>query len=162
MKVLKSVQRVPGGLMLIPMILAMFVNSFFPGVAQIGNPAQAIFSSNGTMTIVGIMLLFAGIHTDPHSLVLCFKKSGLLILLKLIISIVFGLTVMHFCGLDGLFGISTLALVACVSSTNSGLYMALMDQYGDGGGQGGVCTAQHRGPPLCPRVHLGVCRWIRH
>ncbi|OOM75703.1 2-keto-3-deoxygluconate permease [Clostridium sp. BL-8] len=131
LRILDRVKNIPGGLMLIPMAIGAIINTFSPKVVQIGNPTSAIFSSNGTMCIVGIMIVFIGIQIRPNQLLLAIKRGGVLILTKLIIGIIAGLVIMKLFGLDGFLGISTLALVSCITSCNPGMYIALMDQYGD-------------------------------
>ncbi len=130
-KILNRVKDIPGGLMLIPMAIGAIINTFIPKAVQIGNPTTAIFSSNGTMCIVGIMIVFIGIQIKPNQLLLTIRRGGVLILTKLMISIISGLVIMNLFKLNGFWGISTLALVSCITSCNPGMYIALMEQYGD-------------------------------
>lgn len=131
LNMLDNIRKIPGGLMLVPMGIAAVINTFIPNAMQIGNPTTAIFSNNGTMSIVGMMLVFIGIQLKPNQIILAIKRGGVLVLSKLVISIIFGLAVMNLFGLDGVFGISTLALVSCITSCNPGIYIALMEEYGD-------------------------------
>ena len=62
LNILDGIRNIPGGLMLIPMAIAAVINTFIPNVMRIGNPTTAIFSNNGTMSIVGMMLVFIGIQ----------------------------------------------------------------------------------------------------
>lgn len=131
MNILGNVKKIPAGLMLFPMLIAAFINTFLPNIMQVGNPTTAIFSKSGTMCIVGIMLVFAGIQFKPNQLIITIKRGGILVALKLAISIIFGIIVMKLFKLEGVFGISTLALVTCITSCNPGMYIALMEHYGD-------------------------------
>lgn len=131
MKILDNVKKIPGGLMLVPMAIAALINTFIPEVMAIGNPTSAIFSSYGTMCIVGILLVFTGIQFRVNQIPLVIKRGGVLIASKLIINIVIGIIIMKVFGLGGIFGISTLALVAAITSCNPGMYIALMKSYGD-------------------------------
>ena len=45
MKILKTVNRVPGGLMVVPLFLGMFLNTFFPDLLRIGGFTQALTGS---------------------------------------------------------------------------------------------------------------------
>lgn len=43
MKILKSVKKVPGGLMVIPLLLGASINTFFPTALSIGGFTTALF-----------------------------------------------------------------------------------------------------------------------
>lgn len=131
MKILENVKKIPGGLMIVPMILAAFVNTFCPQIVRIGNPTSAIFTSAGTMTVVGIMVLFSGISTSPGQLLRCLQKGGVLLLVKFLINLALSMWAVKQFGQAGFLGISTLALVACVTSVNPGVYIGMMEGRGD-------------------------------
>ena len=50
MKILKTVQKVPGGTMVIPLLLGVLFNTVAPGLLQIGGLTTATFSSAGANT----------------------------------------------------------------------------------------------------------------
>lgn len=131
LKILNWINKIPGGLMLIPMAIAAIINTIYPEILKIGNPTTAIFSSSGTMTIIGIMLIFTGIQFKGDQLILTLKRGGILVTAKVLISILFGIIIMIIFRKDGLLGISTLAIVVCITSCNPGIYIALMENYGD-------------------------------
>lgn len=131
MNILERVQKIPGGMMVIPMAITALINTFVPSILQIGNPLTATFTGKGTMCVVGMMLVFTGIQIKPRQILLCLKRGGILSGIKVVIGIVFGILIMKLFGMDGIFGISTLAWVACLTSCNPGLYIALMNDYGD-------------------------------
>ena len=131
MNILERVQKIPGGMMVVPMTIAAIINTFMPGVLQMGNPLTATFTSKGTMGVVGMMLVFTGIQIKPKQILLCLRRGGILSGIKLIIGIISGIVIMKVFGMNGVAGISTLAWVACLTSCNPGLYIALMNDYGD-------------------------------
>lgn len=131
MNILNNIKKIPGGLLIIPMIIAILINSIVPNILHIGDPLTSIFTSKGTMCYIGIMLLITGSQFKLYNLKLALKRGGVLILSKLIISIIFGILIVHFFGLNGFLGIPTLALVTCISSCNPSIYIALIDDYGD-------------------------------
>lgn len=131
MNILERVQKIPGGMMVVPMAIAAIINTFIPSVLQIGNPLTATFTSKGTMCVVGMMLVFTGIQIKPKQIILCLRRGGILSGIKIVIGIVIGILIMRLFGMNGVFGISTLAWVACLTSCNPGLYIALMNDYGD-------------------------------
>ncbi len=160
MKILKPIQKIPGGLMLIPMAVAAVVNTFFPQVMQIGNPFSAVFSNKGTMCVVGILLVFAGIQTRPVQLVQSLRRSGILVGLKLILNILLCTAALAMFGQEGLAGISILAFAAALTSCNPGVYIALMESLGDdraacvsGGTSSAACQCKSSGS--CTRHRSG-------
>ena len=60
MKILKTVQKVPGGTMVIPLLLGVLFNTVAPGLLQIGGLTTATFSSAGANTAMGIFLVCVG------------------------------------------------------------------------------------------------------
>lgn len=155
MKILKPIQKIPGGLMLIPMSVAAVVNTFFPQVMQIGNPFSAVFSNKGTMCVVGILLVFAGIQTRPVQLVQSLRRSGILVGLKLILNILLCTAALAMFGQEGLAGISILAFAAALTSCNPGVYIALMESLGDDIDKAGFALLNLVGLPFVPICILG-------
>ena len=131
MKILKSIRKVPGGLLIVPMILTAIINTFFPDIFQIGNPTTALFTNKSTMVLIGLMLFASGTQFSIRNIVDVIKRAGLLCIGKLIISYIIGLLVIKVFGIEGVFGISAVAIIATVTSCNPGLYLALVNDYGD-------------------------------
>ncbi|MDB2086135.1 MULTISPECIES: 2-keto-3-deoxygluconate permease [Clostridium] len=131
MKILKSIRKVPGGLLIVPMILTAIINTFFPNIFQIGNPTTALFTNKSTMVLIGLMLFASGTQFSIRNIVDVIKRAGLLCVGKLIISYIIGLLVIKVFGIEGVFGISAVAIIATVTSCNPGLYLALVNDYGD-------------------------------
>lgn len=57
--ILKHMQKVPGGLMIVPMLITAIINTVWPEALQIGGSTTGAFST-GTMTIIGIVLVISG------------------------------------------------------------------------------------------------------
>lgn len=155
MDILERVQKIPGGMMVVPMEIAAIINTFIPSILQIGNPLTATFTSKGTMCVVGMMLVFTGIQIKPKQILLCLKRGGILSGIKIIIGIIMGILIMKLFGIDGVAGISTLAWVACLTSCNPGLYIALMNDYGDEIDQVNYVLLNVIGLPFIPVCILG-------
>ncbi|MDK8193888.1 2-keto-3-deoxygluconate permease [Paenibacillus sp. UMB7766-LJ446] len=131
MNILGRVKRIPGGLLIVPMLLAAVINTLFPSFFQIGDPTTALFTSKGTMVLIGMILLVSGTQLNLSQLLTTLKRAGVLCISRIIISCVFGSAFVHFFGIDGIGGVSAVAFIAVLTSCNPGLYLALMNSYGD-------------------------------
>lgn len=131
MNILGNVKKIPGGLMLIPMLITAIINTVAPDALAIGSATTALFKS-GTMTVIGIILFTAGTQLKLKSLPSALARGGVFVLVRTVICVATCVIVKNTCGLDGFMGISLLALVIAMSSCNPGVYAALMQQYGDG------------------------------
>src|ERR1700674_4225710 len=71
MKIWKTVNRVPGGLMVCPLFLGMVINTFFPRLLKIGGFTEAL-SGVGYPTVLGMYLFTVGtkmtLRTAPKML----------------------------------------------------------------------------------------------
>ncbi|MDT0444604.1 2-keto-3-deoxygluconate permease [Streptomyces johnsoniae] len=128
-----SVERVPGGMMLVPLLLGAVINTIHDGTGEFfGSFTGALFS--GSLTILAVFYVCMGATIDVRTTPYILKKGGTLLLTKAGVAVVVGVILGHFIGeapVDGgaFAGISTLAVVAALNDTNGGLYMALMGQF---------------------------------
>ncbi len=132
MNILGNVRRIPGGLMIVPMCITAVINTFFPQALQIGSVTTGTFTGKGTMAVIGIMLFLTGSQFRVHEIPKTLKRGGAICVLRLLIGFVIAWLVTRFFGLEGFWGISAAALGVTMVSCNPGVYMALMDHYGDG------------------------------
>src|SRR5580692_8415187 len=59
MRIYKFVNRVPGGMMVVPLFIGMAINTFFPDLLKIGGFTQAL-TGVGYPTILGMYLFTVG------------------------------------------------------------------------------------------------------
>ena len=59
MRIYRFINRVPGGLMVVPLFIGMVINTFFPTLLQIGGFTQAL-SGAGYPTMLGMYLFTVG------------------------------------------------------------------------------------------------------
>ncbi|MEY8748700.1 2-keto-3-deoxygluconate permease [Bacillales bacterium AN1005] len=131
MNILGRMKRIPGGLLIVPMMLAAVINTVFPSFFQIGDPTTALFASKGTMVLIGMILLVSGTQLNLSQLLVTLKRAGVLCASRILISVLFGWAFVHFFGISGVGGVSAVAFIAVLTSCNPGLYLALMNTYGD-------------------------------
>ena len=138
MKLWKGMNKIPGGNLLIPMLIGAIINTLFPNLMTwLGGTSLATFKT-GSMTIVGIILFALGTTTDVKTLGSVLKRNGVVTIAKLAIGFVFGLLFVKLFGLDGIMGVSAVAFVTCICSANPGIYIGLMNNYGEPTDMGNV------------------------
>ena len=129
MKIFKTVNRVPGGLMVVPLFVGMVINTFFPHLLKIGGFTEAL-SGTGYATVLGMYLFTVGtkmsFRAAPKMLLRGFgimsAKVGTATLFAIVIARVFG---------GSILGLSTLAVMVAMSDTNGGMFLALTSVMGD-------------------------------
>ena len=130
----RFVDRVPGGMMTLPLAAGALLATFAPKVPGIfGSFTGALFT--GSLPILAVFYVCIGATVSVRSLPGVLKKGGVLLGTKVLLGIAAGVLVGHLIGIEpvaaGWFsGFSTLAVVAAINDTNGGLYMALMNRFG--------------------------------
>jgi 2-keto-3-deoxygluconate permease len=156
----QSIERVPGGMMIVPLLAGSLVVTFFPNTPKFfGSFTGALFS--GALTILAVFYVCMGASIDFKATPYIIKKGGALFASKVAIAMLFGVVLGHYLGekpvSSGLFaGISALAVVAAMNDTNGGLYMALMGEYGRPGDVGAYTIMSLESGPFLTMVTLGV------
>ena len=131
MKILKTVEKFPGGLMVGPLLIASVIHTWAPGIVEIGGATTALFSSAGTMCLAGLLLFIIGSQLPIRQIGAVLKRHGTLLVIKLLAAFAVGMILMRYFGAKGILGISTMAFVCVLSSNNPGVFLALTKTYGD-------------------------------
>ncbi|WP_315068600.1 2-keto-3-deoxygluconate permease [uncultured Clostridium sp.] len=128
---MKTVKKVPGGLMMIPLLLATIINSLIPEAMQIGSFTTALFSTQGSATIIGICLFCLGTNFKIKDIKECFKRGTVLLATKVLSGAIIGIVINAYLGFDGILGVSTIAIIGAATNSNNNLYLTLVNEYGD-------------------------------
>lgn len=131
MKILDSVKKVPGGLMVVPLLLGAVINTFFPEIMALGGLHSAFFSKAAATPAIAFFLVCVGAQIDFRNAPEAIKRGGVLLLTKFLAGALFGYAVAKLCGPAGFLGISSLAIISSVTNSNGGLFMALAGEFGD-------------------------------
>lgn len=155
MKILKTIQKVPGGLMVVPLLLGATINTFFPDALQIGGFTTALFKSSAT-ALIALFCLCNAAQINVKQAGSSLSKGVGLTLIKFLLGAGLGWAVGKFFGPAGMLGITPLAIIAAVTNSNGGLYAALAGQYGDASDVGAISILSLNDGPFFTMIALGA------
>ncbi|GIO21532.1 2-keto-3-deoxygluconate permease [Oceanobacillus sp. J11TS1] len=131
MKIKATIERIPGGMMVVPLLLAATINTVAPELLRIGNFTQALFV-DGSSTLIALFLLFTGAQINVRNVGVSLGKGAALLFTKWVVGALVGLLAFLMMGENGLWlGLAPIAIIAAMTNSNGGLYVALVGQYGD-------------------------------
>jgi 2-keto-3-deoxygluconate permease len=158
--ILQSIERVPGGLMVVPLLIGAAVETFAPGTSKFfGSFTAALF--NGALTILAVFYVCMGTTIELKATPYILKKGGALFITKIACAMIFGIILGRLLGekpvaAGPFLGLSTLAIVAAMNDTNGGLYMALMGKYGQARDVAAYSVMSIESGPFLTMITLGV------
>ena len=127
----KTLDKIPGGMMVAPLFLGVLVNTFCPQVLKIGGFTTALFSSTASTTILACFMFLIGSQINFKLAPKALKKGAILVIGQFIVGAGIGIFVGKVFGPAGVLGLSPLAILAALTNCNGGLYASLASQYGD-------------------------------
>lgn len=154
MRILDSVKKIPGGLMIVPLLIGAFVNTFFPQSLEIGGFTTAMFKT-GANAILGVFLFCNGAQINVKQAGVSLKKGFFLTLIKFVIGAGLGWLINLIFGEAGFLTITPVAIIASLTNSNGGLYAALASEYGDSTDVGAVSILSINDGPFLTMVALG-------
>lgn len=131
MKIMKTINRIPAGMMIVPLFIGILINTFCPQILQIGSFTTATFANAGAASFMGAQLIGIGSMLKIKELPVVVKRGGVLLVAKLAGGVIIGLLVNAIFGEGGFLGLTSLALISGITNSNGSMYTALMTTYGD-------------------------------
>jgi 2-keto-3-deoxygluconate permease len=132
MRIRASLTRIPGGMMLIPLLIGALIRTFFPDVFNLTEFKSSFTGGllTGTSAMLAAFYVCLGSTIQFKATGYILKKGVALWSGKIVTTFIIALLI-RFLAPDPnhlFLGLSALAIVAAFSDTNGGLYMALMGQ----------------------------------
>ena len=155
MKILDNVKKIPGGLMIVPLLLGAFFNTFFPEWLEIGGFSTAMFKT-GANAILGAFLFCNGAQISLNQASASLSKGAGLTLIKFVLGAAIGWIINLVFGEAGFLTITPIAIIAAMTNSNGGLYAALASEYGDSTDVGAVSILSINDGPFLTMVALGA------
>jgi 2-keto-3-deoxygluconate permease len=154
-QIYKAINRVPGGMMVVPLFIGMALNTFFPQLLKIGGFTEALTGA-GYPTVLGMYLFTVGTKMTVRAAPRMLLRGFGLLAAKVGIATVFALAVAKL--FDGsVLGLSTLAVMVAMSDTNGGMFLALTSVMGNKDDSGTyVVQSLETGPFLTMLIFVGT------
>ncbi|WP_097452359.1 2-keto-3-deoxygluconate permease [Escherichia coli] len=169
MQIKRSIEKIPGGMMLVPLFLGALCHTFSPGAGKyFGSFTNGMIT--GTVPILAVWFFCMGASIKLSATGTVLRKSGTLVVTKIAVAWVVAAIAVAWVvaaiasriipehGVEvGFFaGLSTLALVAAMDMTNGGLYASIMQQYGTKEEAGAFVLMSLESGPLMTMIILGT------
>lgn len=152
---LNKMKKLPGGLVIIPLVIAVLIATFVPQAFQIGGYVTALFYE-GNSAMMGFFLIVCGSTINIKQVGMPLYKGVTLTGLKFVLGVVFGLLVGRICGPDGFLGITPFVMIAAITNSNGSLYISLSSQFGNATDTGAISILSLNDGPFFTLVALGA------
>jgi 2-keto-3-deoxygluconate permease len=159
MNIKKSVEKIPGGMMLVPLFLGAIIHTFLPDSGDyFGGFTKGLMT--GTVPILAVWFFCMGAAIDVRATGSVLRKSGTLVLTKIAVAWVIAMIAVQFMPTGGIqtgffAGLSVLAIISAMDMTNGGLYASIMQQYGTKEESGAFVLMSLESGPLVTMLILG-------
>ncbi|APU19751.1 2-keto-3-deoxygluconate permease [Actinoalloteichus sp. GBA129-24] len=150
-----TMSRIPGGLMLVPLVLGSLLGTFAPGALEIGGFTTALFKDSA-MPLIALLIFVTGTQVTGRTGGPVLATAGTILLTKSLIPALLVVTLGSFVGIDGILGVSILALLAALDNSNGGLWLAFSGQYGDERDRGAYMASAINDGPFLTLLFLGA------
>lgn len=152
---IQKLDVIPGALMIVPLLLAACINSFFPGILEIGGFTTGLFKE-GLPAILGLFFFCLGAQLDFKTTRPTLEKGFALLLGKVGIGVLIGLLVAFFMPNGVILGLTPMVIIAGLTNSNGALYAALMASFGNKVDRGATAVLALNDGPFITMLALGA------
>jgi 2-keto-3-deoxygluconate permease len=146
--------RIPGGTMVIPLVLGALVGTAAPGFLAMGSFTTALFAT--PMPLMALVIFATGMQITPRSIGPVAGTTGAILLGKTIVPGLLVVALGFAVGLDGILGISILAMLATFDNSNGGIWLAFTGKYGTRTDRGAYVASAVNDGPFFTMLFLGA------
>jgi len=150
-----GMSKIPGGLMLIPLILGSIVGTFFPGFLEMGSFTTALFK-NSALPLIAVLIFATGMQITARTSGPVLATTGVLLLTKSFIPAAVVASLGLIVGVKGILGISILAMMATIDNSNGGIWLAFTGRYGNKVDRGSYMASAVNDGPFFTMLFLGA------
>ncbi len=152
---LKKMSELPGGLVIIPLVIAVVIATFVPQFFQIGGYVTALFYE-GNACMMGFFLIVCGSMIDIKQVGMPLYKGAMMTGVKFVLGVIVGVVVGKVCGPAGFLGIAPFVLIAAITNSNGSLYISLSSQFGNATDTGAISILSLNDGPFFTLIALGA------
>lgn len=147
--------RIPGGLMLIPLVIGSLLGTFATGFLEMGSFTTALFQQSA-LPLIALLIFATGTQVTLKTSGPVVATAGVVLLCKSIIPATIVILLGQVVGIDGILGVSILALLVAVDNSNGGLWLAFTGRYGDKRDRGAYIASALNDGPFFSMLFLGA------
>jgi 2-keto-3-deoxygluconate permease len=151
----QTMNRIPGGLMLIPLVIGSVLGTFAPGFLGLGSFTTALFAESA-LPLIALLIFATGTQVTLKTSGPVMATAGVVLLCKSIIPATLVILLGTVVGIDGILGVSILALLVAVDNSNGGLWLAFTGRYGDKRDRGAYIASALNDGPFFSLLFLGA------
>lgn len=150
-----TMQKIPGGLMLVPLVLGSLIGTFAPDALTIGGLTTALFK-NSALPLIALLIFATGTQVNTRTGGPILATAGTILLMKTLVPATLIIILGSYVGLNGVLGVSILAMLAAFDNSNGGLWLAYTGQYGDARDRGAYVASAVNDGPFFSLLFLGA------
>lgn len=153
--VYQLMNRIPGGLMLIPLVIGSLLGTFAMGFLEMGSFTTALFQQSA-LPLIALLIFATGTQVTLKTSGPVVATAGVVLLCKSIIPATLVILLGQVVGIDGILGVSILAMLVAVDNSNGGLWLAFTGRYGDKRDRGAYIASALNDGPFFSMLFLGA------
>lgn len=151
----QMMNRIPGGLMLIPLIIGSLLGTFALDFIELGSFTTALFQQSA-LPLIALLIFATGTQVTLKTSGPVLATTGVVLLCKSIIPASIVIFIGSLVGIDGIAGVSILAMLVAVDNSNGGLWLAFTGRYGDKRDRGAYIASALNDGPFFSMLFLGA------
>lgn len=150
-----GMNRIPGGLMIIPLVLGSIVGTFAPEFLKLGSFTTALFQASA-LPLIALLIFATGMQVTLKTSGPVLATAGVVLLCKSVIPATLVVLLGQVVGVQGVLGISILAMLVAIDNSNGGLWLAFTGRYGDKRDRGAYIASALNDGPFFSMLFLGA------